>query len=95
MPKEFSNFPIFYTNDERKWLEGSPIQNAISEKVRDMKHDYELICKEVPDFAQFSFKEFSECRMIVSSRIFGIDIHGTKTDAYVAYADMLNHRRPR
>lgn len=23
LPKSFSNFPIFYTADERKWLEGS------------------------------------------------------------------------
>jgi len=34
-------------------------------------------------------------RMMVASRIFGIQINGHKTDAFVAYADMLNHRRPR
>lgn len=33
--------------------------------------------------------------MMVASRIFGISINGNKTDAFVAYADMLNHRRPR
>lgn len=33
--------------------------------------------------------------MMVSSRIFGIQIEGVKTDGFVAYADMLNHRRPR
>jgi len=33
--------------------------------------------------------------MIVASRIFGITIEGVKTDAFVPYADMLNHRRPR
>lgn len=32
---------------------------------------------------------------MVASRIFGISINGHKTDAFVAYADMLNHRRPR
>lgn len=32
---------------------------------------------------------------MVASRIFGIQINGHKTDAFVAYADMLNHRRPR
>jgi hypothetical protein len=36
-----------------------------------------------------------EYRMMVASRIFGITINGHKTDAFVAYADMLNHRRPR
>jgi protein-histidine N-methyltransferase len=33
--------------------------------------------------------------MMVSSRIFGIQVEGVKTDGFVAYADMLNHRRPR
>lgn len=32
---------------------------------------------------------------MVSSRIFGIQIEGVKTDGFVAYADMLNHKRPR
>ena len=25
-PKAFDNFPIFYTQEERAWLEGSPFQ---------------------------------------------------------------------
>lgn len=33
--------------------------------------------------------------MMVCSRIFGIEIEGKKTDAFVPYADMLNHKRPR
>jgi hypothetical protein len=57
--------------------------------------DYNLICKEVPEYRQFPLKEYSEMRMMVASRIFGIQIEGHKTDAFVAYADMLNHRRPR
>jgi histone-lysine N-methyltransferase SETD3 len=50
---------------------------------------------EVPEFAQFSLREYTEIRMIVASRIFGITIDGIKTDAFVPYADMLNHKRPR
>ena len=34
-------------------------------------------------------------RMMVCSRIFGISINGVKTDGFVAYADMLNHQRPK
>ncbi len=33
--------------------------------------------------------------MMVSSRIFGIQIENVKTDGFVPYADMLNHKRPR
>jgi protein-histidine N-methyltransferase len=57
--------------------------------------DYELICKEVPEFAQFTLDEYKQVRMLTCSRIFGIYINGTKTDAFVPYADMLNHRRPK
>lgn len=30
--------------------------------------------------------------MMVSSRIFGMNIEGTKTDGFVPMADMLNHK---
>jgi histone-lysine N-methyltransferase SETD3 len=43
----------------------------------------------------FSLKEFSEMRMAVSSRIFGIKVNGKKTDCFAPIADMLNHKRPR
>ena len=32
---------------------------------------------------------------MVASRIFGIQVEGVKTDGFVPYADMLNHKRPR
>ena len=90
-----SDFPIFFTDDEKVWLKGSPFLDQVNEKVEDIKIDYNLICKEVPEFKQYSMKEYSEVRMIVSSRIFGISVNGVKTDGFVPYADMLNHKRPR
>jgi len=33
--------------------------------------------------------------MMICSRVFGIEMEGHQTDAMVAYADMLNHKRPR
>ena len=95
LPKAFDNFPIFYTQEERTWLEGSPFQDQISEKIRDIQSDYNMICNEVPEYRQFSLKEYSEIRMMVASRIFGIQVEGVKTDGFVPYADMLNHKRPR
>ena len=95
LPKSLRDFPIFFTDEERQWLKGSPFLDQILEKIEDIKIDYDLICREVPDFAEFSLKEYSEVRMMVSSRIFGITVNGVKTDGFVPYADMLNHRRPR
>jgi histone-lysine N-methyltransferase SETD3 len=64
-------------------------------KIKDIKQDYKMICDEVPEYTQFTLKEYSEIRMMVCSRIFGIEIEGVKTDGFVPYADMLNHKRPR
>jgi protein-histidine N-methyltransferase len=95
LPKNFSCFPVYFPNEDYEWLKGSPFLDQIAEKKDDIKVDYDLICKEVPEFVQFSMEEYGQLRHMVSSRIFGIQIDGVKTDGFVAYADMLNHRRPR
>jgi histone-lysine N-methyltransferase SETD3 len=95
LPKDYSNFPIFYTDEELELLKGSPFQINILDKREDMKKDYELICAKIPEFEKYTFKEFSEVRMAVSSRIFCVKIDGRKTDVLSPMADLLNHRRPR
>ena len=60
-----------------------------------MKSDYEKICYYIPSFKQYSYQEFSEARMLISSRIFGISIGEYKTDVLAPFADLLNHKRPR
>ena len=94
LPKDFSNFPIFYTEKELEYLKGSPFLNQIYEKKVDMKSDYEKICYYIPSFKQYSYQEFSEARMLISSRIFGISIGEYKTDVLAPFADLLNHKRP-
>ncbi len=95
LPKTFENFPIFFTPEEKDLLKGSPFLAQVEEKIEDIKTDYDLICEKVPEYSQFSITEFSEIRMMVSSRIFGMNIGGKKTDGFVPMADMLNHKRPK
>ena len=95
LPQYFSSFPIFYGAEEKFQLTGSPFLDTISEKAADIEIDYRAVCAVAPEFAAFSIEEFSRMRMAVSSRIFGMDIDGVKTDGFVPLADMLNHRRPR
>lgn len=33
LPKSLRDFPIFFTEDERKWLKGSPFLDQIYEKI--------------------------------------------------------------
>lgn len=86
---------MFFSPEEKKWLEGSRFLDQIDEKIDEIQKDYDLVCLEVPDFKQFTLKEYTEMRMIVASRIFGVTIDKVKTDAFVPLADMLNHKRPR
>ena len=95
LPKDFSNFPIFYTDNELNFLKGSPFLNQILDKKSDIKKDYLKLCEYIPLFNQFTLNQFMEARMIISSRIFGISINNNKTDVLVPYADLLNHKRPR
>jgi histone-lysine N-methyltransferase SETD3 len=95
LPKTFENFPIFFTPEEKEWLKGSPFLEQVEEKIEDVKADFDLICEKVPEYSQFDYTEFSEIRMMVSSRIFGMNIDGKKTDGFVPMADMLNHMRPK
>ena len=95
LPKDFSNFPIFYTQKELEYLKGSPFLLQILEKKDDMKNDYVKLCKYLPDFKQFSYLKFCHARLLISSRIFGISINDNKTDVLAPFADLLNHKRPR
>ena len=95
IPKDYSNFPIFFTEEDLNLLKGSPFLQTILEKKDDIEKDYKRICDLVPGFDMHSFKEFSEIRMAVSSRIFGIKIENKKTDVLAPFADLLNHKRPR
>jgi hypothetical protein len=62
----------------------------VEEKIDDIATDYNAICEVVPEFSQFPIEEFSQIRMMVSSRIFGMNIEGTKTDGFVPYAGTMN-----
>ena len=95
LPKDYTNFPIFYKNNELEYLKGSPFYAQILEKKEDIKNDYNKLCEHLPDFNQFSFSKFCKARVLISSRIFGISINSKKTDVLVPFADLLNHKRPK
>lgn len=124
--------PIFWDEEQLKWLEGSYLLTQIADRKRNIKADYDEICRVrapggtvafvlffnaslclaslptnqsthrathpqvAPEFAELAdLHEWSMARMMVASRNFGVNFRGTKTDALVPLADMLNHYRPR
>ena len=96
LPKSYDNFPAFFTDEEKTWLAGSPFLDELNDKVAEIQTAYDTICEAVPEYAAaFSHKQFSEMRMLVASRIYGLTMEdGKETDAFVPYADMINHSYP-
>lgn len=95
LPSDYDSMPIFFSEQDLAWLQGSPFLNQVKDKLSDLKKDYEAIINVAPEFSINEFKEFCWARMTAASRIFGIVIDELKTDAFVPLADMLNHRRPK
>jgi histone-lysine N-methyltransferase SETD3 len=96
LPKGYSNFPIFFSDEELCLLAGSHFLMNILEKKEGIRKDYERICKEIPEFVeQYTFKEFCEVRMAVSSRLFCVKIKREENRCPSPEADLLNHWRPR
>ena len=88
MPNNFKNFPIFHTNKELEYLKGSNFYDDIINKKQDLLFDYEKI-KNL-NF-NINFNKFCEIHMLISSRIFGIEINNENTDAMIPFADLFNH----
>ena len=95
LPSSYSSFPIFYTDDEMKLLEGTQFHKIVTDKKKEIKQDYDWICEKYPGFKQYPYSNFCKFREVVSSRIFGVTMKGKKNDIIAPYADLFNHCRPR
>jgi len=96
LPKTLSNIPIFWSQEELKYLDGSYLLAQIADRNEAITEDYYSICEVAPELASIAtLEEFKWARMCVCSRNFGLQIDGHRTSALVPHADMLNHHRPR
>ena len=95
LPSSYDTFPIFYGQKELNLLQGTQFLELINKKKKEMKADYDLLSREIPNFSKYDYNLFCKLREVISSRVFGVTINGKKNDIIAPYADMLNHRRPR
>ncbi len=58
LPVAYRNMPIFFEEHELRWLKGSFSLKKIADRKEDLLAEYENICKYLPDFKQYSYKEF-------------------------------------
>jgi hypothetical protein len=96
LPQVYGNMPIFFNDEMLAHLKGSFTLAKIRERIESLKAEYDNICAHVPALMKdFTHADFVWARLAVITRIFGLVIRGVKTDGLVAYADMLNHKKPR
>jgi len=94
LPKQISNFPIFWNKKTRSLLKGSPMSRKIQDRINNFVQDYKIICNCCDGFEEeYSFNDFLFIRILVGSRNFGIRIDGVKRVAMVPFSDMLNHHQ--
>jgi len=92
LPKQISNFPIFWNKKTRSLLKGSAMIEKIQDRINNFVQDYKIICSCCGGFKEeYSFNDFLFIRILVGSRNFGIRIDGVKRVAMVPFSDMLNH----
>ena len=92
LPKNLNNFPLFWTNKEKGFLENSYLLEEIKTRKMVLTKDYNVLVNTIPHFKRYcSLQKFMELRTIIGSRNFGLWIDGTKQATMVPLGDMLNH----
>jgi hypothetical protein len=90
-PKTASNFPIFYTKEEKSLLIGSSIFPEITREILEYVKEYNNITKKVPEFEKYKLEDFIKYMTFTVSRQFSVDINDKKRRLIVPLADMFNH----
>eukprot|EP00890_Picochlorum_soloecismus_P005116 jgi/Picsp_1/5605/NSC_02964-R1_set domain-containing protein len=96
---ESEYLPVFWTDDQLKWLSGTEIENMAVQDRMDIAEDYDThvipLLQKYPDALGRSMKDtslssFIQAASLVASRAFAVDEeHG---DGMVPLADVFNHK---
>ena len=69
VPTDFSEYPLFWTEDEMKWLEGSPLERDVENTASRLESDYNLIVQHIPSFgSKYTLAEYKEMHLNNESR---------------------------
>lgn len=92
LPVSYETFPEMYTEEEMEWIKGSPLYRETVARKNYHKESYKQICELCPELKDIgSENDFLSARILVKSRVFGIEVDIKDTIALVPVADMLNH----
>lgn len=91
LPTTLSHLPIFWTEEELGYLQGSSTVDSIRDSRQEIESQYQRLCKKVPEFKSFAtLAEYQWARAIVSSRSVNVKTNGSATeDVLVPFMDLL------
>lgn len=89
LPKDISNMPFFWSDRAMSIIENTPVHKKIMNYRSKIINAYNT-ARDVCNF-ELTKRDFCWARIIVSSRNFGIQVHGKNCSALAPFADMLNH----
>ena len=92
LPKQYTEFPLTFSEDDLDWLSGSPLKAKAQLTRKELEEEFNFIQTFIPEFkAQHSFEDFLESYLCVTSRTFNHDLVKKGTAAFIPVADMVNH----
>ena len=93
LPKNFQEFPIFFSAKELEKLKGSLVHGMIVQRLSGLKDEYKSFLSKFPE-TEHSLEQFIWARLVVISRVYTFQMgNGKIIEAMVPFADMFNHSR--
>lgn len=95
LPKKYSDFPQFYSDEELGQLKGSFVADMIKSRNLYYEKDFNKIKNTLKEFGKkISLEDYIWSRIAVVSRVFHIKFNENEnTEGLVPMADMLNHSK--
>lgn len=88
-PKLANVFPIFYTEEEKSLLCGTPMLDQIASEYKMLSDEYDRLLGAIPEFKEFTKEEYIRNKILVVSRIFYVKLHGKEERIMVPLAGSL------
>ncbi len=87
-PRTVDTFPMFYKEEEKALLKGSPMLDQVGADLKELHDEYDKIAAAVPEFKKFSFDDYARSKTLVVSRIFFVKVAGVTDHIMVPLAGL-------
>ncbi|MBK8258969.1 MAG: SET domain-containing protein-lysine N-methyltransferase [Polyangiaceae bacterium] len=94
LPSAFPTVPLFCPQDVLPYLRGSLVSGLVVKRRDAVLREVLELRRTVPALRDATVAELFWASTVVITRVFGITVRGSATEALVPIADMMNHKRP-